>query len=487
VGRRFGLAQFQPDAQVYARARRWRVIGLDTSSPWNPQDAGPSWVYRICAACALHYRGDQPRCPRCRDTKALKPHPAAEFGGFLARRDESPVLDEEERYQMKNLVRSYPQWDGDVVGRWAVNGWSLRLSRGEEVHWLNEGLPPTEADFKNGVPLLHPDAKGFLLCGGCGAMLTIPDEEGKKGGRKAARKGKGEADPYGHRANCLHQGQKPAPLALATATKAEILRLLVPVPEGLSEEQAKPWGLTLGYALRAGMRHLYMLDGPEIEFELEGPWLPEEEGQKLKRLALAFIDPSLGDTGYLRRIADEMHLVARRALDHLDHKDCETACYRCLKSYVNQRNHEHLRWPLAVPALEALAGDAPEPRPGQLGDIDDPKPWLEAYAAGVGSPLELKFWKLFEAHGFHPEKQVPVAPSDGEAAISIADFAVPERRLAIYVDGAAFHVGANLRRDRAIRERLRNGAPGWTVVELRAKDLADVVGLVGGLTGAIAS
>jgi hypothetical protein len=73
--------------------------------------------------------------------------------------------------------------------------------------------------------------------------------------------------------------------------------------------------------------------------------------------------------------------------------------------------------------------------------IDDPRPWLEAYAAGVGSPLELAFLRLFEAHGFEPQKQVPVAPNTGEPPISVADFAVPERRLAIYIDGAAFHVG----------------------------------------------
>jgi very-short-patch-repair endonuclease len=60
---------------------------------------------------------------------------------------------------------------------------------------------------------------------------------------------------------------------------------------------------------------------------------------------------------------------------------------------------------------------------------------------------------------------------DPERPITIADFAVPEKRLAIYVDGAAFHVGERLRRDRWIRERLRNGEPPWEVVELRAVDL----------------
>jgi hypothetical protein len=43
--------------------------------------------------------------------------------------------------------------------------------------------------------------------------------------------------------------------------------------------------------------------------------------------------------------------------------------------------------------------------------------------------------------------------------------------LAIYVDGAAFHVGARLRRDHIIRNRLREGLARWRVVELRAVDL----------------
>jgi hypothetical protein len=44
-------------------------------------------------------------------------------------------------------------------------------------------------------------------------------------------------------------------------------------------------------------------------------------------------------------------------------------------------------------------------------------------------------------------------------------------RKAVYIDGASFHFGANLRRDRYIRDRLRNGDPPWRIEELRAKDL----------------
>lgn len=66
-----------------------------------------------------------------------------------------------------------------------------------------------------------------------------------------------------------------------------------------------------------------------------------------------------------------------------------------------------------------------------------------------------------------------VSVSDGEAPISIADFAIPERRIAIYVDGAAFHRGSNLRRDRLIRGRLRTGDPPGPVIELSSSDLVD--------------
>ncbi|MBI4531014.1 MAG: DUF1998 domain-containing protein, partial [Candidatus Latescibacteria bacterium] len=481
VGRRFGITQFQPDAQVYARTRRWKVIGLDAASPWNPRTEGPSWVYRVCRGCTLRFRADHPRCPRCGDDRPGPAVPAYEFAGFLAKRDESPVLDEEDRFAVRNLVRSCPQWDGDVVGRWSVaGGWTLRLSRGEEVQWLNEGMPPTPKEITEGVPCLHAEARGYLLCGVCGQMLSLPEPaQTTNRGRKQTRSRDGNTgDPYGHRAKCSQAGVTPRPMAIATAGHTEVLRLIVPVLSSVSGKDIDSWGLSLGYALRIGMRHLYMLDGSEIDFELEGPWHSTGRKVGLSCVALAFIDPSLGGTGYLKRTAEEFHLVACRALEHLDHPGCETACYRCLKSYANQRFHDRLCWPIVLSTLEAFASQPPERRPLEMDDIDDPDPWLEAYAAGVGSPLELKFLHLFEQHGFSPQKQVPITLRDGMPPISIADFALPERRLAIYVDGASVHVGSNLRRDRFIRNRLRNGHPPWTVVELRAQDLHEGAVLV---------
>ena len=257
--------------------------------------------------------------------------------------------------------------------------------------------------------------------------------------------------------------------AIVATGKVEVLRLLAVVPS--RDWGCQTWGMSIGYSLRMGMlRHFALSDG-DIDFELEEPWEAVVDGQRFHQASLTFIDPNLGGSGYLTRIAEHLDRIASTTLKHLDHKGCQTACYRCLKTYYNQRHHEHLNWPSIVGDLEGLAAAKPEPRRLETGDIDDPRPWLEAYAAGVGSPLELKFLRLFEQHGLAVEKQVPVSPSDGEPPISIADFALPGKRVAIYIDGAAFHVGRNLRRDRFIRDRLRNGSPPWRIIELRAADL----------------
>lgn len=475
VARRFGIYQFMPGAPVYARAKRWKVVGLDVSSPWNPRSDAP-WNYRLCHRCRLRYATEHQHCPRCRQTEPGPSYPAFEFGGFLAQRNEAPVLDEEDRISARNLVAFYPQWNGKVFERWSVGpGWQLRLSRNEEVRWLNEGLEPTEAERESGA-ILHPNARGFCLCNLCGRQLIMPLAE-NTATRRRARTGNAR-DPFGHAQNCARAGQPPQPAGIVTSLGAEVLRLVAFIPENFPPGALEEWSHSLGAALRIGIRHHLLLDGSEIEFEPEGPWQENGDAGSFHRVSLTFVDPSVGGSGYISRIAREFHLIARRALEHLEHPNCETACYRCLKSYQNQRHHAKLRWPGIVADLEQLAEAPPQPAPLERGDINDPRPWLEAFAVGTGSPLELRFLRLFEQHGFHPERQVPVSPGDGQPAISIADFAVPARKLAIYVDGAAFHVGARLRRDRIIRNRLREGPARWTVVELRATDLARGAALV---------
>lgn len=475
VARRFGIAQYQPDATAHARGHRWRIAGLDTASPWNPRTPEPTWLYSVCAGCGLRYgTQDHVRCPRClnEDTTA---HglPGHEFGGFLAVRDDTPVLEEEDRFSMASLVQPHAQWNGHPILRYDLaTGLRLQLRHGETVRWLNESKEPSKRDNDEGRPALHGEARGFYLCPSCGRLLTVPETAKPKKKPAPSRRplrGGNEPDVYGHGHGCDRAGQPPVPRAIVAATTGTTLRMVVHLPYDANPAQYGRWGYSLGYSLRIGMRHLYTLDGAEVDFVLENLYQVKDERGARSVGALTFIDGAVGGSGFLDRAARDMHLVALRAIDHLDHPNCESACYRCLKSYNNQRHHELLFWPEILPELEAIAAAAPVLAPAELGDSADPQPWLEAFDAGVASPLELKFLRLFEAHGIEVEKQVAVAAREGEPAISTADFVLKGQRVAIYVDGAAFHRGERLRRDRIIRQKLEAG--GWRVVTLRAADL----------------
>jgi hypothetical protein len=493
VERRFGLSQYQPEAKAHARGHRWKVTGLDLSSPWNPKTPEPGWIYVRCKKCDLRYPPQSsPSCPRCGSEEAHdaggKGYPGFEYGGFIAKRDDTPVLEEEDRFATAALVQTHPQHDGRVIGRWLLpTGWTSALRREEHIRWVNEWKEPSKEDLKMGV-LLHDKARGFYLCGTCGESLTVPKPKKETKGRAKAATGQSEDDDFGHRNGCLQSGQPPVPHAITTKSTATTLRIEVVLPPelgGPSEEKGKgkdesyrAWGNSLGYALRSGLRLLYMLDGTEIEFELEPAYTRTDERGDHRVGTLTFIDAAVGGSGFLDRAATELDKVAQAAIEHLDHPNCETACYRCLKSYQNQRLHTLLSWPLIMPDLEQLASQAPVEASLERGDEDDPRPWLEAYDAGVGSPLELKFLRVFEAHGIAVEKQVPIAAEDGGPFLSVADFVVAGTCIAIYVDGASFHRGGRLRRDRAIRKRLREGSVRWTVVELSASQLADAAALV---------
>lgn len=468
TARRFGIGQFQPSAPVFARAKRWKVSGIDRASPWNPQSTDePSWRYMVCPTCELRYRvPEHQKCPRCGNSDTGAQHPAFEYGGFVAKREEAPVMQEEDRYAARDLVRLYPQRSGALSALWTVcEGWRLELRRGERVDWLNEGPVPRPKEVEAGL-MMHGKALGYLPCSSCGALLNPAPSSTKK-------------NPFGHLANCPQIAQQPTRVSIGTSMEAETLRLIVPVPTGDSPDDSKnvlAWTWSLAESLIAGARHRFMLDHGELDLVIEGPWLDATGDTRVRLVSVSIIDPTVGGSGYLQRIAEQLHGVAEDALAYLDHDDCDTACYRCLKSYSNQRQHELLHWPLAVPALQALAEAAPTSQ--ALNYKDDPRPWLEAYDAGMGSPLEVKFWKLFEKHGFAPARQVDVRLVPDGPVVSVADFGDAVKRVAIYVDGASVHVGHRLRRDHQIRQRMREVSSPWEVIELSASDLQRGVLLV---------
>lgn len=469
TARSAGLRQYEPNAPVYARGRRWKVFGIDLSSPWNPQGQGKSvaWYYQRCAACELVFDPQtSPRCPRCGNISAAKALPAYAYAGFLARQDESIVADEEDRVANADRVQIHPSWQAEqIVGKWRLpEGWRLELRRGELVRWLNEGA------LKDPTNKQSPRTY-YMFCAQCGKLLTPPDDEpkGKKKNSKSPARGNRE-DVFGHAQACPLKGQPGEVGALFAEDRVETLRLFFPWAGTPEQEQAlTSWAVTLGAALLAGAERHFALSPNDLNALWEGTHEVKVGETVTKQGVLTFIDPNVGGSGYLRKFVEELPQVAHAALEHLDHEGCDTACYRCLKTYLNQRWHSVLHWPVVTSTLEGLAESAPEPRALDAIDVNDPTPWLQAFAAGCASPLEYRCLQLLESAGYAPVKQYAI--TDGGLPFTVADFAFPDRRVAIYVDGVSFHTGSRLRRDRAIEERLQNMVHQWKVLRFTARDV----------------
>lgn len=456
-----GLRQFQPDAPVYARGRRWKVVGLDLSSPWNPQANQPAWQYQRCSSCGLIFSPqDSPTCPRCNTASPSPAYPAYAYASFIARPDETPVADEEDRSTNRDLVEIHPSWKAEkTAGQWSLSdGWRLVLKQNEDVRWINEGP-------KNKQGISVP----YMMCPQCGKTLTIPEEKKKKGTKAPARATRD--DPFNHSQNCPLRGQSGQLGAIYAEAKVETLRLIFPWA-GNEDEQTDlaVWGITLGEALLVGAQRNFALSPDDLGVLWEGVHTVQVGERKIQQGVITFIDSKLGGSGYLRKLVAELSGVAQQALKHLDHDNCETACYRCLKNYQNQRLHDRLKWPVVISTLEGLKEENPQELPLSAADYSDPTPWKEAFAAGCASPLEHRFLKMMEEAELSPLIQYPIADDAGKV-FTVADFALHDKRLVIYVDGLAYHKGERLRRDKAITDKLVRLQNPWAVVRVTSRNM----------------
>ena len=483
ASRSAGLRQYQPGAPVYARGKKWEVFGIDLSSPWNPQgknSATDSFGYLRCANCNLIRSESVPSCPRCHVAQAAREKTAMAYAGFVARPNEGMAASEEDRTSARDNVELHPSWQAErLSGRWDVadsSGWRWEWRQGETVYWLNEGNRG-----RDGTRELFP------ICSECGRLISLPAGSFLAGRTKKGQVAKAPAkssksDSLGHNAACPNFGQEVDLIALYAEGKVETLRLIIPWPEKRTDARARreleSWGWSLGYALLAGAEKYFALASGDLEVLFEGvctqqkPAVTEGSGgnDQGSDVVLTFIDPNVGGSGYLKKLATDMQHVAAAALKHLDHADCETSCYRCLRSYSNQRYHTLLNWQCVTGALEGLANSTTLEVDRNVRDVGDPLAWQEAFAAGCGSPLELKALRLMEGEGFAPDKQYGIVAPNADRPFTIPDFAFVNERVAIYIDGVAYHSGDRLRRDRAIDLSLMQ--LGWRVMRFTARDLA---------------
>ncbi len=211
----------------------------------------------------------------------------------------------------------------------------------------------------------------------------------------------------------------------------------------------------------------------QVEFQLEDSELASEAlPSDAKRRVILLYESAEGGAGVLRRLVrepDAMSRVAKAALEicHFDpesgedhrrapnaKEDCEAACYDCLLSYGNQRDHRLLDRQRIAPVLRRLRAADVDSAEGP----DGPEEQLRKLKALAGSNLERRWLDHLHAGGH-------VLPTAAQRAIPNV-YARPDFQYGptavVFIDGPV-HEYANIReRDTDIRAALENA--GYLVI-----------------------
>jgi ATP-dependent helicase YprA (DUF1998 family)/very-short-patch-repair endonuclease len=432
TGRLQAQREFAPGQVVYARGHRWRVGGLALNRPGSRTQGAERFEFTECPACGLAAPASGANnCTRCGAELEGASCLAWDAGAFQAWPADLEPETEEERQSVAFDVRVHPQRNVSPH-RYSLGAWTFELRSQEEIWWINHGPYNPAEQHREAV------ASGFRLCPICGELR--PEQGAVQGRRRrdVQRNVDARADRDPHDDRC---GGNPVTVAIGHQDRADTLRLMVPGLQSLGFEGVI-WAWSLAWAVIRGAIRLFDLDEDDIEARVLTRRLDGQE----EVLELIWVDSVLGGSGILQEIVEHFPQIARSVLDHLREHDCPSSCYRCLKTYRNQRVHGLLDWRLAVPQLLAASLD-------NIRDLGSAEPeshstegpeWDEARREGCGSPLELRLLQAMRTGGFpEPEKQFEVQAPTGRL-ITVADFAYPGSGLLIYVDGLAFH--SSLRR-----------------------------------------
>jgi superfamily II DNA/RNA helicase/very-short-patch-repair endonuclease len=207
-------------------------------------------------------------------------------------------------------------------------------------------------------------------------------------------------------------------------------------------EPARPPSLEEALSLRAALKI-----GAQVAFQLEDSELgldvlPSEGPPRV----LLFFESAEGGAGVLRRLVDDpdaLPRVAREALTlaHFDpdtgedlgsaptaSEPCEAACYDCLMSYANQRDHRKLDRFSVRDLLLALSRATVTVSPVARSRLEH----LERLMREAGSELERAFLRLLERRGH----RLPAASQRLVAGCATRpDFLYEDASVAVYVDG----------------------------------------------------
>jgi superfamily II DNA/RNA helicase/very-short-patch-repair endonuclease len=454
--------EFAPFQTVYARGERWEVKRLALFRPDQSfGDAAQTHEFIECVCGHANERSDN-RCKResCGLELDAATKEYADIAAFAALPAGVDPLSEEERRQTSVDIRRHLRGDGErttyAIGDLATDGLKLVMSKRERILTMNHGR--TE---KGGPP------EPYRLCLRCGEAFLPPVAKKPKKSRGKQKVAEPAAELTLTEAEQKHltsekcDGEVRA-YALGHVTQADILR--IEVPAGVrGGDGGLTWAWSVGAALQQGAIRRFSLDENDLAV-----WVVTRRidgGAAEEAVQIALIDDVTGGSGTVERLAASFSSVARAALEHLADHSCDSACYRCLRTYHNARYSNFLEWRSAMGFLRNAAG---ADRLTEIGHEEialglGESAWQEALQHGCGSPAEYRLLRAMLDAGLpDPTRQFEILRQNG-SVLTVADFAYPGEKLLIYVDSLQHH-SSRRQREHDARQTRELQELGWHVL-----------------------
>lgn len=446
-----GLSEFGPQSIIYHEGSTYRVrraiLTIRDESSVTDGAKLPVQTARLCPACGYGHFGEQSKYERCVNCDALLADGRLlpnlyRIEQVATRRAARITSDEEERqrqgYEMITTLR-FSEEDGRV--------------RCESLAFAEAGEDLVEVRYAPAATIWRVNlgwrrrkdkqVYGFLVDTNTGQWAK--DEQAPD-------------DAVDENLNESSHVERVTPYVEDTKN------VLIIHPQVSLDEPAL---VTLQYALKRGIEHVFQLE----EAELAAEPLPDLNNRK----AILFYEAAEGGAGVLTRIASDRAALARvaaKALEicHYQWKGepqadqlidlargaCEAGCYRCLLSYYNQPDHPQIdrRNEAVLDLLCRLTRAEPRKLEAPSGSIT-----LEQLKNASTSTLE-KAWLDYLVQGGYrlPDKVQPLL-SEYQTR---PDFAYTTGPTVVYIDGPAHLKESQAKLDEEITQRLEEA--GFTVV-----------------------
>ena len=183
---------------------------------------------------------------------------------------------------------------------------------------------------------------------------------------------------------------------------------------------------------------------------------------------IVFYDPIPGGSGFIPQIIKYWSPIIESGIGLVTNcpRKCEEACYSCLMHFRNQQFHRELNRFTAEAMLTDLLGELTK-------SMDIPPKFINKEPEPGESDAEDKFIDILKESSFPlPEGQFRVDFNDG--GYTVADFAYPDKRVLIYIDGMSEKIHGKpdqIRKDNIIRAKLR--MIGFHVMDITSVSLND--------------